>query len=62
MAFDVPLEVTIVIVVAWAEPRFGTVTVHDDCVGQLVGAGAPPNEAVIRPSELKKPEPVTSTV
>ena len=41
--------------------RLGTVTVHDVCVGQMVGAGCPPKRARTSPFGLKKFEPWTST-
>ena len=37
--------------------RLGTVTVHVDCCGQLIGAVCPPKEASISPLELMKSAP-----
>jgi hypothetical protein len=60
---DVPPEVVTVTGTAEDGPTdAGTVTVHEVCTGQLVGAGWDPNWKRIWPSELMKLVPVTTTV
>lgn len=61
-AFDLPLSVSSVrYTVAGRLPRSGTVTVHDACDRQLVGAAVLPKYATTSPSLLNSPEPRTAT-